>query len=168
MKSSKKAGWLKRTFVRTLVWPESPFSIVSSSWAMARKSLLSTKANPEELAAFKNLSPVQRWKVAQEIHSWTNEQLTQERKNSCLLAYLFLLAACGVILGIIWSSKYLSLLSGAGFLLYAASFFLMFAKKSMRVNAIDCQQIILFDEWLNRPEIWLPTFNSKVFSDEKN
>jgi hypothetical protein len=149
-----KKNFLKRSLVRVLAWPESPFSIVNSSWAMARKSILPTKANPAELAAFRNLSPKQRWEKVKRPE-WNDEQLQEERSWSRLLAYISL--GCGVLIwvGTGLAFEYLNGIQIAGALAYGGAAFLMFAKKSMWVYALDNHVIILFGEWILMPNKWL-------------
>jgi hypothetical protein len=167
MKKQQNQGWLKRSFVRLLAWRESPFAIVNSSWAMARKSILPTKANPAELAAFKNLSPVQRWEKVKRPE-WDDEKLAKERAWCCLFTYILIGCSLMVFIGTILTVEYLNWMQLAGAGAYAGAALMGAARKSMRCYTIDNKQVILFEEWLNRPEIWFPTFNSKVFSDEKN
>jgi hypothetical protein len=167
MKSSKKAGWLKRTFVRTLSWQESPFSIVSSSLAMARKSILPTKADLEKLEAFKKLTPEERWKKVKKPE-WTNDEFAQQRNKNCWLAYFFLFCSSTMFVATGLSFNYLNGLQLIGAVAYSGALLLSFIKKSIAVYALDKKQIISIEDWLRMPSIWVPTFNSKVFSDEKN
>lgn len=156
----KKSLFIRLWPVRIILWPlkyllSPSAAIVKDAW----QKLLPTKVSAEQLELFSNLTPKERWEVAQEIHGWTSDQLVEERRNSCLLAYLFLFAACGVVLGIIWSSKYLNLFQALAYLPFPASFFLLFAKRSMRVYSIDRHEVILLNDWMRLPSVWVPAYS---------
>lgn len=159
--TTKKGNLFFRLWpVRFVLWPirylVSPsISIIKSSW----RAFLPTKVPAEQLKLFSDLAPKERWEVAREIQGWSDEQLVKERKISCLLAYLFLVSSCGVIVGILLSINYVSLFQLISYAAYGAGFFLLFAKRSMRVYSIDHHQIILFNDWIKLPSNWVPAYS---------
>ena len=155
MKEQQKPSFLKRSLVRVLAWPESPFSIISGTWNL----ILPTKAAKDELAAFREFTPDQRWSNAKP--DWTNEKLVQERNKSCLLAYLFLFCSVMMLVSTGLVFEYFNWFQVIGAIAYSGAPFLLFAKKSIAVYAIDTKQIILIKDWLRMPSAWVPMLNSK-------
>lgn len=156
----RKQNFLKRSLVRVLAWPESPFTIVSSSWAMARKLILPTKANLEELEAFKKLTPDERWRNVKKPE-WTDYEFAQQRNKNCWLAYFFLFCSLMMFVATGLSSNYLNGLQLIGAVAYSGAPLLLFIKKSIAVYALDKKQIISIEDWLMMPSIWVPAPNRK-------
>ncbi|MGZ5801441.1 MAG: hypothetical protein ACXWJZ_12495 [Burkholderiaceae bacterium] len=152
MKKQQKQGWLKRSFV----WIVEPFFTIGDAW----RAILPAKANPDELTAFRKLTPGQRWEKVKKP-DWTDEQLSKERTWSNWIATIALICSCAILAVSIAAFKDMTVFQFVGALAYSGASFLLFSKKSMWVYALDHCEIILFDEWLKRPEIWFPTSNSK-------
>jgi hypothetical protein len=148
MKKQQKQGWMKRLFN----WILEPFFIIGSAW----KAIVPRKATEEELRVFKELTPGQRWLSAKEKHGWTTEQLDSERKWSYRFAYAAIFSCLLILLGTYFSLHYMSIFQTVGAIAYSGAAFLLFAKKSILVYAIDNQQILLIEDWLMQPSIWLP------------
>lgn len=155
MKPQKTQGRMRRFFTRTLVYAESPASLFSSIWVMIRKAVLPTKANPEEFALFRKLSQEERWEKVKKP-SWTDEQLAKERTWNCYIATLALICSCTIVIISVAAFKHMTVLQFVGALAYAGAAFLFFAKKSMWVYALENRKVILYDEWLKLPSIWIP------------
>lgn len=149
----KKQSLIKRSIARVLIWPESPSSLLSSS--LKAMFPAKTKATPEELAEFRKLTPEQRWRKIKKP-DWTGEKIEQERNWSSLLSYIYF--GCGLLIVVATSLavKHLNGFQIAGALAYGGAAFLLFAKKSMWVYALDNRKVILFPEWLRMPGEWIP------------
>lgn len=153
MEKKRPKGLLKRALSFPFIYLLAP-SMTITRWSY--KAITPQTIKPDQLKVFAKLTPNERWLAANEIQGWTDVQLVQDRKYSCWFSYLFLVASIGILVSIGFSLKYLNLIQIFSYTTYSAAFFLSFAKKSMRVYAIDHQQIILFGDWFRAPAIWLP------------
>jgi len=158
MKEQQKPSWLKSSLVRVLVWPESPFTIISSIWNIILPT--KTKVTAEEIAAFRKLTLSQRWEKIKKS-DWTNKKLAQERNWSCWLSYLFLLCSLTILVGTGLAIELMNWFQVLGALSYSGAAFFFFARLSMWIYAIDNKQVIFFEDWLRIPAVWFPVLNSK-------
>src|ERR1035437_6877826 len=150
MQKQQKTHWLKRL----LNWFFYPFLVVPAAW----KAIVPRKATEEELKAFEELTPGQRWQKANEKQRWTAERLASERIWSCRMAYALLFCSWMIFVGTGFAFKYMTFFQIVGALGYGLAAFLFFAKKSMVVYAIDNRKIITLNDWPLMPFVWIPIY----------